>query len=390
MKISYVTMQFPAPSETFASNDIKSLKILNEDVDIYSLKNKHENSTKLIKERELQNLNIYHITKQNFFLGIWEIFKNIILFFDLLFWIFKSDYKKPKFIMKILAFVPSAFFILKQLEKRKPNILHLFWGHYPSVVAYLVHKRLKQTKISIFLGAYDLEYSLGVSKYICNIADYIFTHTKINIAALEKMGINKKRINVVYRGTVVVDENIIKLKTKHSFCSGGRLLKAKKFDKVIDVFYNYQKSFPDATLTIFGDGPEKLTLIEQVKMLGLKDKVQFVGFVRQEDVLKIVSFSEFFLFFSTKKGERLPNVLKEAMLNECVVISTYTPGLEELIQNTENGFILEKIDVDEIFKLISNLTEDKKNKIRINAKKYIIDHFNVANCMKQYLNIWQT
>ena len=40
MKISYITMQFPVPSETFASNDVKTLKSLGIDIDVYTLKNK--------------------------------------------------------------------------------------------------------------------------------------------------------------------------------------------------------------------------------------------------------------------------------------------------------------------------------------------------------------
>ena len=264
-------MQFPAPSETFASNDIKALCSLGYTIDVFSMKNKHTQHKELIKERDLNNLDIYCISKKEFFIGILECLKKFLLFVNLFIWIVKSDYKRPLFLIKILAFIPSSFYILKQLEKTKPDIIHLFWGHYPSLVAYLVKNRLPKTKISIFLGAYDLAYSLGISKYICNIADYIFTHTKINIPALMKMGVVEEKINVVYRGTVVSFENTRNTrntKIAHSFCSGGRLLKAKNFDNVIDVFHTYQKSFPDARLKIFGDGPEKLNLMEHVNILG--------------------------------------------------------------------------------------------------------------------------
>ena len=46
MKISYITMQFPVPSETFASNDVKTLKSLGIDIDVYTLKNKDKNYNK--------------------------------------------------------------------------------------------------------------------------------------------------------------------------------------------------------------------------------------------------------------------------------------------------------------------------------------------------------
>ncbi len=52
-------MQFPAPSETFASSDAKSLSKLNSELSIYSLKSKHNNFYKMIDDRKLQNISIF-------------------------------------------------------------------------------------------------------------------------------------------------------------------------------------------------------------------------------------------------------------------------------------------------------------------------------------------
>jgi len=382
-------MQFPAPSETFASNDFKSLKNLNIDVDIYSLKNKHKDFEKLVTERDLNSNNIYHISKQNILHGIYESIKNIFLLIDLLVWIIRSDYKRPNFLLKTLACIPAAFLILKRLKKRKPNIVHLFWGHYPCVVAYLVHKKLKNTKISIFLGAYDLEYSLGISRSICKISDYVFTHTCVNIPKLEKLGVRQEKINTIYRGTVIEKSSSSNTKKSNTFCTGGRLLKSKNFEKVIEVFYEYQLKIPNSKLTIFGDGPNKKDLIELTLHLNIQDKVDFIGFITQEEVLEVLSSTEYFLFFSIKKGERLPNVLKEAMLKECIVCSSYSPGLEELIVSEKNGFILNDLSTNKIVDLLLDIKQEEKNKLRYNAKDYIISNFNVLNCMKKYLSIWK-
>jgi len=389
MRISYVTMQFPAPSETFASSDLKALSELNVNVDIYSLKNKHQDNEKMIQNRDLGRFNIYHTSSKEIILGIWESLKNIFLFLSLFFWIIKSDYKRPKFLFKILALIPSSFSILKKLEKRQPDIVHLFWGHYPSIVAYLVHKRLKKTKISIFLGAYDLEYSLGISKYICGVSDYVFTHTDINIPSLEKLGVRKDKINTIYRGTVIPNVLSENKKENNTFCTGGRLLSSKNFEKVIAVFYEYQLKIPKSKLVIFGDGPNKKNLEDLALQFGIMDKVFFTGFISQKEVLDILSYSEYFLFFSIKKGERLPNVLKEAMLKECIVLSSYTPGLNELIQNKTNGYILNDDNKDNIISLLLNMSKEEKMIISNNAKNHIKNYFNVTKCMEQYIAIWK-
>jgi hypothetical protein len=84
MKISYITMQFPVPSETFASNDVKTLKSLGIDIDVYTLKNKDKNYNNLIKSRGLEKIKIISGDLSKNILGIFFIFKNIFLFFSLL------------------------------------------------------------------------------------------------------------------------------------------------------------------------------------------------------------------------------------------------------------------------------------------------------------------
>ena len=52
--------------------------------------------------------------------------------------------------------------------------------------------------------------------------------------------------------------------------------------------------------------------------------------------------SDIFLFLSSKAGERLPNVVKEAMLSGCICIVSNTPGIDELIEDGKTGFIIDK------------------------------------------------
>ena len=156
MKISYITMQFPVPSETFASNDVKTLKSLGIDIDVYTLKNKDKNYNNLIKSRGLEKIKIISGDLSKNILGIFFIFKNIFLFFSLLIWLIKNDFNKPKHLIKMIALIPMSFYIFEKLKKEKPDIVHLFWGHYPSLVWYFVKEKISATKLSILLGAYGL------------------------------------------------------------------------------------------------------------------------------------------------------------------------------------------------------------------------------------------
>lgn len=393
MKISYITMQFPAPSETFASSDIQSLNKLNPELSVYSLKSKHSDYNRMIKDRKLQNISIFTCKVKENILGLIEIIKSPFLFIFLLFWLIKNDLKKTGHFIRCFALIPASFYILSQLKKEKPDVVHLFWGHYPSLVGFLVKRVLKNSKISMFLGAYDLEYNLNISKDLAKNADFIFTHAKANIPQLNKMNIKTDGINVIHRGINIKDlslviENIDK-KSNQIICA-GRFLPDKGFDKVIDIFSKLHKNINSSNLVLVGYGSAQSDLEKQTIDLKIESNVTFTGYLSQNDVLKFMVESDIFLFLSSKAGERLPNVVKEAMLAGCICIVSNTPGIDELIEHGKTGFIIESNNYDLIPNLISSLDEIKKEEIRTNAKEFILKNFDVELSMKKYINIWES
>ena len=386
-------MQFPAPSETFASSDIQSLNKLNPKVSVYSLKSKHSDYNRMIKDRKLQNISIFTCEVKENILGLIEIIKSPFLFISLLFWLIKNDLKKTGHFIRCFALIPASFYILSQLKKEKPDVVHLFWGHYPSLVGFLVKRVLKNSKISMFLGAYDLEYNLNISKDLAKNADFIFTHAKANIPQLNKMNIKTDGINVIHRGINIKDlslviENIDK-KSNQIICA-GRFLPDKGFDKVIDIFSKLHKNINSSNLVLVGYGSAQSDLEKQTIDLKIESNVTFTGYLSQNDVLKFMVESDIFLFLSSKAGERLPNVVKEAMLAGCICIVSNTPGIDELIEHGKTGFIIEENNYDLIPNLISSLDEIKKEEIRTNAKEFILKNFDVELSMKKYINIWES
>ena len=386
-------MQFPAPSETFASSDIQSLNKLNPEVSVYSLKSKHSDYNRMIKDRKLQNISIFTCEVKENILGLIEIIKSPFLFIFLLFWLIKNDLKKTGHFIRCFALIPASFYILSQLKKEKPDVVHLFWGHYPSLVGFLVKRVLKNSKISMFLVSYDLEYNLNISKDLAKNADFIFTHAKANIPQLNKMNIKTDKINVIHRGINIKDlslviENIDK-KSNQIICA-GRFLPDKGFDKVIDIFSKLHKNINNSNLVLVGYGSAQSDLEKQTIDLKIESNVTFTGYLSQNDVLKYMASSDVFLFLSSKAGERLPNVVKEAMLAGCICIVSNTPGIDELIEDGKTGFIIEANNYALIPDLIASLDEIKKEEIRANAKEFVLKNFDVELSMKKYTNIWKS
>ena len=391
MKIAYITMGFPVPTETFASIDIKAVKERGNKVNVYSLKPKHKKHNIMIKDRNLIDINVNNVTYLELMLSPFIIMLHPLKTLDLIIWLIRLERNNLFQLIKCLLLIPSSIYIYRKIKRNLPDLVHLFWGHYPSIVGYLIKKYLPATKMTIFLGAYDLELNLSISKYVSKKTSFIFTHSKSNIERLMASGFEKSKIKLVYRS---VDYNLIKectkeiIKNNKKIISSGRLIKEKKFDLVINKFSELLTHDNLLTLEIVGSGPEKSNLIRLCQNLNIEKKVNFVPHSNQIDLFKKMASAQYFLFLSEKKSERLSNVIKEAMACKCICICSKTIGINELITDGFNGYIL-KNSYDLNFEDYFTISEDAQKLLTHNADITIKNKFNIVNSHQQYLNFWE-
>ena len=123
----------------------------------------------------------------------------------------------------------------------------------------------------------------------------------------------------------------------------GRLIKNKGFDVALDAFAQVRDSFPNAKLTIAGEGPERPALERQAGALGLGQSVAFTGWVKPDAVYGLVSQSTVMLVPSRYR-EPFGIVAIEAALMARPVIASRTGGLAEVVIDTKTGFLVEKED----------------------------------------------
>lgn len=140
----------------------------------------------------------------------------------------------------------------------------------------------------------------------------------------------------------------------------GRLMPQKNYPLLLQAFAQVVKNHPDYTLRIFGQG----ILLEELQMLSeelcVADKVVFEGF--SDHVHESIKDSDIFVMSSDFEG--MPNSLMEAMAMGFPVISTDCPsgGPAELIQNGENGLLVQVGDATALAKAMETLITDQKLK----------------------------
>lgn len=159
----------------------------------------------------------------------------------------------------------------------------------------------------------------------------------------------------------------------------GRLSKEKGFDDLLKLFKKISVKYPDWKLSIVGDGMEKDNLLDLAKELKLGDKVIFHGYQNKDYINNLFLASSIYLM--TSRTESFGLVLIEAMSYGLPCISyTSAQGANEIIDDSENGYLIEDRNEEEMISKIELLINDDKlrNKLGKNARSKSKNYSNEA------------
>ena len=115
----------------------------------------------------------------------------------------------------------------------------------------------------------------------------------------------------------------------------GALEQHKQVDKIISSLVDVRERFPDVSLVVVGDGPERNRLGDLADRLGLSDHVRFVGYHR--DPLKWYQSSRFVVIASQWEG--FPFVLVEGMCTGAVPLAARVGAIADVIRHGETGYL---------------------------------------------------
>jgi len=118
-------------------------------------------------------------------------------------------------------------------------------------------------------------------------------------------------------------------------------------------------------------------LEKKTKLLGLSDRVRFLGYQSQSQVRELLHLTDVFVLSSFAEG--VPVVLMEAMAAGVPVVATCIAGIPELVQHEHSGLLVSPGDVDATSNSIRQLLEDAdlRNKFAIAAREKIERDFNI-------------
>lgn len=156
----------------------------------------------------------------------------------------------------------------------------------------------------------------------------------------------------------------------------GRLTPEKDFDLALQAFAKTRAARPQATLTLWGEGPERAALEARIKALGLENHVTLPGVT--DDVAGVLSSAD--LFLCTSKVEGFGNAIVEAQAAGVPVLSVDCPyGPRILLQDGKAGCLVASRDAEGLADAIisfgsdANARDKAAEAAREVAARYTID-----------------
>ncbi len=259
--------------------------------------------------------------------------------------------------------------LLKLIKAQKPDILHLHgygasnFGRLASLItgipnivhehAVLPNQPFYQTIADRVLSS-TTTHALAVSE---GVQDFLIHQRAINPTKLETL-----IIGLPLTSADEYDEQTIQAKrealgisnSEKVVCTVGRLDTQKGHIYLLEAAAIVLKTLPNTRFLIVGDGPDQEKLTVMAKQKGIDQNITFTGF--RNDVPALLAMSDIVAMPSLWEG--LPLALLEAMNLGKAVVGTDAPGIVEVIQEGETGFIVPTHNAEKLADKLSVLLQD--------------------------------
>lgn len=285
--------------------------------------------------------------------------------------------KKIFSVFSIINFIKFVY----QLKKEKFDLVHIYFND----AAILAPFFLKLFNIKVIVSRRDMGFWYNVSNLkLLRLNRFFIDAVIANAHAVKDIvsryeNISGSKIHVIYNGfdfDKVLQgtqklENEIFLKTKNETRLIGivaNIRPVKRMDDLIQAFAIVKNDFSTAELVVVGDGDAD-ELSKLAENLDVEKSIRFMG--KQTNTLHLIK--QFDVAVLCSESEGLSNSIIEYMACGIPVVCTNVGGNNELVIDTETGYLVDMGDVVSLAEKIKLVLSDDElaNKVSSRATKEI-------------------
>ena len=281
----------------------------------------------------------------------------------------------------------SALKILKRVKEFAPDVIHNHSQYTMGLQAIIVSKKMDIPIINhyhMYLegGINHFPYILQKTPKITDVmikkeskvfftqSDLVIVPTKIMKNHLQEIGVENDIVNIPFG----IDLNIFKEEKKYrpekfTLLYAGRLNVEKNIKDLIYIFARFAKD-KDVILKIVGEGVEKEKLKTLSRELEIEEKIQFLGWIKRENLSKEYNSANIFVILS--EMETFGIVILEAMACGLPIIGANAFAIPELVKDKENGFLVDRSDREYILDKLEYIYRNKDIEMKFSHNSILI------------------
>lgn len=380
MKILFVSDYYPNPIQPqfciFIQQQAQALIALGHQVEVivpystYGLKEK-------IQNKVLEGVTVYYSEYYTLYKKIYSrlaLIRNIRIFEKY----FDFDQYDVISIHMFDEFTLRMFTSIAKKHKNKLVIhyhgLSVLYDKKLPLVIRILQKR-GDTELKKLVAKADA--IVGVSNKVCERVRAIFpnarTYTVYNGVNTDLFQPCVTREDKEFK--IISVASLKKIKGNHYLIDAVRLLSDQYKDQQIK-------------LIIVGHGPEKDNLIAQIKKLHMENSIHLVGYIAYDEVIRIMSQCDVFVMPSFY--EALGCAYLEAMACNIPVIGCRYQGIDEIIADKDNGFLVEPHNIIQIYEKLDYILQypEKAKEIAYKGYQTVIKHYTWLDSAKSLLELY--
>jgi L-malate glycosyltransferase len=302
-----------------------------------------------------------------------------------------------------------TFFLRRKIKKKKYDIWHFCFLNFKSLILINCLKKLDQKVIVTFQGIdvqiltkinYGYRLNKKYNDLLISTIKYIdaFTAISKNIEKdLIKLGVKKNRIFLIPNSVYLKKFKKTQIKKKKSyyikFITVGRFAEKKKgFDLIKKIVPILNKKKIKFKWKIIGKGTNKVLKYKELKKniddFEIIEDIQNINelYFPNEELIKHYKSSDIYLNLS--RIESFGITFIEALASNLPILSFNTKGIDELIVNNKNGFLINSFNYKKYVNVIDKISKNQISITKLETMK-TVKNFDLDKNTKELIELYK-
>ena len=292
-----------------------------------------------------------------------------------------------------------------ELDAHKTTLLHIFFGNTGIQLLPVLREPSRRWPAIVSFHGADVLVELDQPAYrrafleMLGRVDLVLARSRSLIDALVQVGCPPEKIRLNRTG-IPLDQFPFQARPQPAdgqwrLLQACRLIDKKGLPTTLRAFAAFAKIYPKARLTIAGEGPRHEELGRLAAELGIADRVDFPGFLNQDDLRKQFYAAHFFLHPSEQgrdgNQEGVPNSVLEAMATGLPVLATTHGGIPEAVAHNINGWLVPEGDHAALAQGLLDLAADPVRLAAMGeaASKSVAENFDLSTQVQKLESYYQ-